>query len=313
MWCVRFSTSATPNTHDMSYSPQKPQFMDLAQEIKNRIVEHLYGYTDDLCACALTHRCLTWAAQRELHNSLDFIWSLDGDEEDPIQDEDMYSNPMVAAFVRELSLCCVPHPEDEEVAWRVMARFTRLETLKLSSRNYEDSWTYVTSEDRDVLRRTFPNVTTLDIEADYFCHVEDFLFFLSAFPKVTVLKISDVSFDAHMSLHPKRYPKQVIEGIPCPLLRSLDISYHGLNRPMPKDFELIIQKWLHPLAGTAEEGVELTWYNTFDDDTHAFPPLVRALAPVLGSLKVTLPDSACQIGMSKAFYLLNLYHRRFLF
>lgn len=292
----------------MSYSLEKLQFMELPQEIKNRIVEHLYGYTDELCACALAHRCLTWAAQRELHHTLKLIWSYDVDTRriDPIQGEDMYSNPMISAFVRELSLCCVPHPVDDEVAWKVIARFTHLETLKLSARCYEDRWEYVTPEVRDFLCRTFPNVTTLEIEADNFCHVEDFLFFLSAFPNVTVLKIADISCDGYVEDR-RSCPKQPVDDIPCPLLRVLDVSFHGYNRIWDWDFELIIQKWLDPLARTAEQGFELAWYNTYEDDAHVFPALVRALAPVLSSLKVTLPDSACQISTSKASCLFDSY------
>ena len=94
-------------------------------------------------------------------------------------------------------------------------------------------------------------------------------------------------------------------------LHSLDIAYHGVNRPGDQDFGVLIQKWLEPLARTVERGFEFMWYNTLEDDTHAFPPCVRALAPVLGSLKVTLPDSACHIGALKTVYLISVAHTYF--
>lgn len=48
--------------------PPWPQFADLPQEIRDRVVSHLRGCKEALRACALTHSSVTCAAQKELHH-----------------------------------------------------------------------------------------------------------------------------------------------------------------------------------------------------------------------------------------------------
>lgn len=221
----------------------------------------------------------------------------------------MYLRPALAACVRELRLRSVPDFKDN--AWQVMTRFTRLEVLTLSLLTNKCHWDLVqlTTIGRDFFRKMFPNVTSLTIAESLFSRVQDFLFFLSAFPNVTTLKISNVRFNdfGHESLDTDElqssppsaiFPEQVLAEIPCPDLRNLDLSFRCL--PTDHCFRTLLRDWLVPLAQVAQPGFKLKWYNPDSDDAYMFPRLVRTFASVLGSLEVTLPDSAMSIGTLQA-------------
>lgn len=249
----------------------------------------------DYRACSLAHRSLTNAAQRELHRTVQFTWNENRVRRGhSTKDETKYSTPDIAAFVRELRLNHLPSPRADKATWAIMARFTPLTTLSIYSRN---DWRYITREDRDTLHRTFPNVDTLALHSDYFYRAEDFLFFLTAFPNITALVLEDsLSFFMPSSVSATIYPVLRVQGIPCPLLRVLNITNVQDSNDIP-DAGRLLEQWIIPLSLIAEPGFKLIWYQDVFEEPTVFPQFVKALAPVLGSLKTTFignaPSSTC--------------------
>lgn len=214
-----------------------------------------------------------------------------------IKDETVYSDPQIATFVRKLLLSGLPSPRADPVAWTVLARLTRVTDLTICDLEMSPEWPCITLEDRDAFRRTFPNIDTLYIHNDSFLRMEDFLFFLTAFPNVTSLKLYDLSFDmsTDISTDVSGFPIQPLEHIPCPLLRLLDITY-DIDLPEGTDVPRLLAQWITPLSQIAKPSFKLVWFQDNDDDSAAFSQFVKALAPVLSTLEVTLPGGISNMG-----------------
>lgn len=208
----------------------------------------------------------------------------------------MYSDPQIAALVRKLSLWSLPRPQVDPVAWTVLARFSRLTELGIYLLDTHD-WPCITSGDRDALRRTFPNVTTLNLHLDYFGYVENFLFFLTAFPNVTTLELYDLGFEPPTAVSAASSPVRPIEGIPCPRLQVLDVTY-DVGLPEQADVERLLKQWIVPLTQIVAADFKLIWFQSTLDEPTLCPQFIEALAPVLTSLDVTFPGNTFRTGMS---------------
>lgn len=272
--------------------------MELPQEIKNHIVEQVED-ADDLEACSIAHRSLTWAAQRELHRHVTYRWIIHV-HWPVITDRDTYSNPDVAAFVKELSLTTLPLPERDELAWTVLSRLTNVTVLNLSICFDDMNWLWITPANRTAILQTFPNVETLRIDNSNFCHTDDLLFLLTAFPKLTTLALRDVLFalidgggvEEGMRMDHEDLRQEAIRSIPCSRLRRLEFTWTdpGLGtRPSDDRFEPLLEKWIVPLSKLVEPGFSLKWCEREQEvDPDVFSQIAETFGPVLSSLDLEL-------------------------
>lgn len=270
--------------------------MTLPQEIKNYIVEQIDN-AEDLRACSLAHRCLTWAAQRKLHRAVRFGWTINNHQND-IADEDTYSNPNIASFVTELSLIRIPPPDVAPLAWEVISRLTNVKVLNLTLCFRDEVWPWVSRANREAILRTFSNVETLRIIACFFCHADALLFLLSAFPKVTTLRVEDVMIfyleeideEDEMRTDHEDFRQAAIKAIPCPHLRRLEMVWYDEEAILIEEaWEPFVEKWIVPLSRIAEPNFSLKWRERWlESEVGGFSKIAKALGPVIRSLDVEL-------------------------
>lgn len=270
--------------------------MTLPQEIKNHIVEQIDD-SEDLRACSLAHRCLTWAAQRKLHRAIRYEWNNHGNV---IADEDIYSNPNIASFVTELSLVHLPPPDVVPLAWEVISRLTNVKVLNLTICFSDEEWPWVSRANREAILRTFSNVEILRIETCFFCHADALLFLLSAFPKVTTLRLEDVMIfyldpeeldeEDKMRTDHEEFRQAAIKAIPCPHLRRLEMVWYDEGVALIEEaWEPFVEKWIVPLSRIAEPNFSLKWREHWlENEFGGFSKIAKALGPVMRSLDVEL-------------------------
>lgn len=285
--------------------PPWPQFADLPQEIRDRIVSHLRGCKDALRACALTHSSMTRAAQKELHHTINFNVGLYFYRRR--DNEDKYSNSQVACHVRSISIKYLPLPSTNEVVWKVLRRLTRLEKVRII---YHDAfeWRPCTQSDKETLRKVFSSVKTIEIENGYHNRLKDFLSLLSGFQNMATLRLINLLYaeddddddgddeDGDGDGDAARCP----DPLPGDGLRSLEIVHanRGTDHLTQNQYSELVQMWLIPLAKVVEPGLRFKWDDLGSDDVETFPRFMQALAPVLGSLEVSLSEGATAMGMS---------------
>ncbi|GJE99466.1 hypothetical protein PsYK624_157300 [Phanerochaete sordida] len=253
---------------------------DVPQEILDRIISCLCWEDEALKACALTHRAWTRASQKYLHDSQTFNWQ---DGEVPVPEQ--YSNPEIASMVRSMFLAEPPSPTYDPEAWALLARFPRVTELRISCAEW-----YSTAEDRDRMHAAFGQVTSLSLSGCTWQHGHDLVYFLSAFPNVTDLEISDSSLPSARCMDLASYPRQKIDTIPGSALRTLSISWDDSTSDFDEvDMHELVGPWLAHFPSVVPEGLRFKWSSSHR--WSAFPACIRAIGPVLDRLDVSFLDN----------------------
>ncbi|EKM52986.1 uncharacterized protein PHACADRAFT_210742 [Phanerochaete carnosa HHB-10118-sp] len=269
------------------------------------MLDHIIGFIRDkkaLKACALTHRSWTLVSQQRLHAARVYHPSFNYNKEFA----HWYSKPTIAALVRYMILVRPPSPTDDVTTWTVFSRFTRVTKLTIALMD----WIYCSAADRDWLSVAFGQVTELTLVCGAWRHGEDLVFFLSAFHKVTRLRLDECRLLPEMELDFERFPCQTIETIPGSKLRSLAVIgiLGGPNQLNPLR---LIGPWLSHLPKVVEEGLHFEWLSGTGFAT--FPHYVRTMGPVLAQLDVSLVGdnySCSNFGLETCTQLQNFIASR---
>lgn len=273
--------------------------LTLPQELVDGIIDQLQDDIATLKACALTQRSMVYRSQYHIHREvlLDCTTPLD---------PDLYSSPHTAHSVRKLQLY-TPYRsafdmsgedstnqdaaalyEKEEASqrqrpWTVISRLTGVRELFL----VDFSWN-ISQADRDLFVGQFGSVTKLSLRLATFADSEDFLDFVSAFPGLTSLKLSGVSWIGPWGGRKwVRYPTRARAVVPGRRLRTLSLGGFAYV-----DMVEGVARWIAGLVDSGSQGLTLVW-NT-NDGFECLPVLLRGFGPALTRFVVEM-DCAKEI------------------
>jgi len=276
----------------------------LPQELIDYIIDCLQTDVKSLKACALASRVFVDRCQLYIHHSID----LDCDRCPDIP-PDSYSSPHVAAYVRDLHVALLPNPEDPDPplptnpddddphqsqkrypvsVWRLLSKLTSLECVTLML--FDSMHTRRT---RHFFVPIFKNVKDLRFDNATFCHVFEFMEFLTLFPRLTQLDISLLRWNGPFdtSLLPPRVAPQEVPGL---MLEELTFGWQGCERNVLDD---LASHWLPLLPENNVSSIRFLWHPRNPPIT--LPPLLQALGKSLGSLEIPtseFPEAMMGIG-----------------
>ena len=277
--------------------------LSLPQELVDGIIDQLQDDIATLKACALTQRSMVYRSQYHIHKDilLDCTTSLD---------PELYSTPTAARLVRKLRLytpyrsafdMSEENSTNEDAAasydkeshrhhsWTVISRLTGVRDLFL----VDFSWN-ISPSDRDLFGTQFQSVTSLSLRLATFADSEDFSSFLSAFPKLTELKLSGVSWIGPWGANKWiRYPSHS-RAIP-PVLKLRTLSLVGFAYA---DVVEGIARWISSLVGYGVNDLTLIW-NT-NDGFQCLPILLSSFGPALSRFIVEMDCTKEILGFGKS-------------
>ncbi|GJE99464.1 hypothetical protein PsYK624_157280 [Phanerochaete sordida] len=178
-----------------------------------------------------------------------------------------------------------PSPTYDPEAWALLSRFPRVTKLTISCADW-----YSTAEDRDRMHDAFGQVTKLCLIGCTWQHGHDFVYFLSAFPNVSDLRIIDPNIPSAQCMDLVSYPRQKTGTIPGSALRILRISWDDSSGGFDEvDMHELVGPWLSHFPSVVPEGLHFEWSSSHG--WSAFPACIRAIGPALDRLDVSFLDN----------------------
>lgn len=269
----------------------------LPQELIDQIVDCLSDDPEALKACSLVGQAWLHRCRQHLHRSVTIYHQNCYIHHSQVQKAlRLLALPLVTSYTQRLHLegksdyGAPPKGSDAEdndvdgvdLFWRLLARFQNVHTLEINRL----LWVAHSLENKDRLCTSFLNVKVLDVYMSEFADVDEFLSFLTAFPRLIRLKIervfwcesaeqwytiSETDRSTYRALPEGSTPGQQLEHVQvqhCDVRNMLDIS-----RWLSTDSPPITSLYLGPPDG---------------DDFTALPSYFRALGSSLEELFLTL-------------------------
>lgn len=257
---------------------------DLPLESIEHIIDYLHDNPGALQASSLTARSWTDVSQKHLHHCVKFYSGAGR-----IHDPEAYTSRNVARRVKKLVLSYTPPPTSRTLTakniWAIISRLADVTILEMT----DFSWTSCTPEMWDIVANTMGrSVNHLIIHTATFQHVQDLLYFLSAFPHLTNLSLSHIEWRESGGA-----PQETLELSPGRLLRHLRLDWFGSNRVVQD----LLDAWVSSFPETLQEAVlGFQWYSFAG--IGPLSPYLHAIGPVLAHLKLSLND--CDDGIFRA-------------
>ncbi len=282
--------------------------MDLPPEIMDSIIDVLHNDHLSLAACSLA--CRSWLNRSRYHLHKSVTHNCD---EDPILPPDFYSSP-AADFVHELDLTMLPDPseafavvksphsppriktpmdkrieESMRNTWRTILRLTQIR--KLTLRRFE-CWRAKAAQIA-AFSEAFAKVTELHLVGGFFICRSHFSSFVSLFPHLTQLHITDVHWPDSTAPH-----DQTIVPWKGSALRQLSLeSFPGFDPHVVRD----LAAWVSSIPPKSLHDFRLSW-SSGRDGTEQLPDIFRVCGPSLKHLVLHLGYEAELLQASEHTY-----------
>lgn len=196
----------------------------------------------------------------------------------------MYSGNAAARYVREVDLVMPYPPSEDGDTWETLSQLTGLLTLKLEILK----WPYCSPYIRDTLQAAFPNMRILSLGTVAFRHAEDLLFFLSAFPLLSDLEMTDCSvYIANNEPSPDRFPRPTLSSPPGSRLTNLTLKWTGFGLEGDCGLSAFVAPWISLFPKIIKPGLRVKWSGVGFD---AFPEYLHAMGPVITDLELHAMD-----------------------
>lgn len=272
-------------------------------ELIDIIIDGLGDDRDALKACALTCRSWLHRSRYHLHHSATLYHQ--NCRIHPSQIESIatfLSLPAIAEYTQDLLLEGKTElksnrfndANSSELFWRALARFTHVKRLRVSRL----FWVSHTLESKNRLCKAFPSVTDLDVYMSDFADANEFLSFLTAFPKLVRLRTERlfwakdaVEWYEASGSDPSSYRTLPKGAMPGQRLRHIQVQHCDV--PMMTD----ISNWLSTVPGCNISTLHLSPPD--GDDFAALPLFFSALGTSLKHLKLTLEFASKQETMRR--------------
>ncbi len=276
----------------------------LPQELFDHIIDSLSEDRQALKACSLASRLWLHRCRHHLHRSVTLYHQNCRIHFSQMKNISLFLTlPVVSEYTRELHLegktdyqqwqHNVDHQEEDDgtdLFWKVLARFSHVQTLRVKRL----FWVSHPLDSKDRLCTSFPSVTDLDVYMSDFADSSEFLSFLSAFPRVTGLKVERVFWCRSATewynssgLDPSSYRILPPDATPGAYLRRLQVQHCDVH------IMVDIAKWLATLSSPRINSLYLSPPD--GDDFGALPLYFRAIGPSLEHIFLTLEfDTKCE-------------------
>lgn len=261
--------------------------MDLPPEIMDSIIDVLHDDRLSLAACSLA--CRPWLNRSRYHLHRSVTHNCD---EDPILPPDFYSSP-AADFVHELDLTMLPDPseafavvksspalktprdkriqESTRNIWRTILRLSQVR--KLTLRRFE-CWRAKPAQIA-MFSGAFAKVTELHLVGGFFICRSHFSSFVSLFPHLTQLHITDVHWPDSTAPQDQTIVPWRGSG-----LRQLSLeSFPGFDPHVVRD----LAAWISTISSKALHDFRLSW-SSGRDGTEQLPDIFGVCGPSLKHL-----------------------------
>ena len=261
---------------------------DLPLESVEHIIDQLHDDPETLQSCSLTATSWVNVSQKHLHHCVKFYSGVG-----KIHNPEAYTSHHVALRVKKLVLSHTPPPTDPGVTskniWNIVSRLCNVTVLEVTGL----SWPSCTPDTWNIITNTIGrSVNNLIIHASTFQHVQDLLYFLSAFPHLTNLSLSHIEWRESIGV-----PQEALELSPGKRLKHLRLDWFGSNRVIND----LLDAWVSSFPETLQEAALRFQWCSFAG-IGPLSPYLEAIGPVLAHLKLSMNDCDDGIFKARAFY-----------
>lgn len=267
----------------------------LPQELVDQVIDCLGDERDALKACSLVCRDWLHHCREHLHRTVTLYHQNCKIHPSQIPDVTrLLALAAVPAYTQELILESkinyAPHKTEsardddgEELFWRVLSKFAHVQTLT-AKRLF---WVAHSLSNKNRLCASFPRVTKLDVYMSDFIDGTEFLSFITAFPKLTRLKMERVfwcesatEWYASSGSDPSSYRSLPPDSVPGSQLKHLQVQHCDVHNMVD------IAGWLSTIPSAVVTSLHLSPPD--GDDFTALPLYFRAVGASVERLFLTL-------------------------
>lgn len=263
----------------------------LPQEIIDQVIDQVHNNSPrTLKACSLICRSWTNRSQTHLHHTISIRDSPSGASLAPIT-LDRYSTPHVADMVRHVDVSLrYPIPQNEYIflgIWEVISRLRNVRVLSFAGID----WEYA-QLDKDQFKDIFRGVTSLELRSCRCELPENFFSFISNFPNLTELSLSDTQWKGEGPFN--WAPSKSCVYIPGQRIRKITVDGEDEES---LDFLRSISRWLSILSKVTTHDFTLDWRAEYPAE--AFSLFLRSLGDSLGRLMINVINET-SLDLSKS-------------